>query len=208
MKKSSLIFLVSLFFVSGCGDVPPDMAGMTDSELPPAPAKKIPLLQPDQQTLLDTHNNERALLAKDYNVKPLAWSPQLVAFAQAWADQLLITNTFVHNSVAVRSDKNQTGHDGIVGENLWSGWSTDPNKTFLPADMVMAWINEKSDYNYFGNFCAAEVGKTCGHYTQVVWKNSTVIGCGRAKKSDATGVKEVLVCNYSPAGNVQGHFPY
>jgi len=50
-----------------------------------------------------------------------------------------------------------------------------------------------------------------GHFTQVVWKSTTQLGCGAAK-----GTKTIngtlynafyVVCQYSPAGNVQGQFP-
>jgi hypothetical protein len=41
-----------------------------------------------------------------------------------------------------------------------------------------------------------------GHFTQVVWKGSTSVGCGAA---DCTGYHGVLpsyvVCRYAPAGN-------
>jgi len=49
-----------------------------------------------------------------------------------------------------------------------------------------------------------------GHFTQVVWKNSTELGCGAAQ-----GVKTFqgnqynafyVVCQYGPAGNVIGQF--
>lgn len=37
-----------------------------------------------------------------------------------------------------------------------------------------------------------------GHFTQVVWKATKRLGCGQAGK--------FVVCNYYPAGNVQGQF--
>ena len=38
-----------------------------------------------------------------------------------------------------------------------------------------------------------------GHFTQVVWKSTTQLGCGLAVNR---GNKIYGVCNYSPAGNV------
>lgn len=55
--------------------------------------------------------------------------------------------------------------------------------------------------------CAFFSHHTCrnpnaGHFTQVVWKGSTQVGCGAA---DCTGHSGVLpayvVCRYAPAGN-------
>ena len=36
-----------------------------------------------------------------------------------------------------------------------------------------------------------------GHYTQVVWENTTHVGCGRKKCPDMI----IIFCNYWPAGN-------
>jgi hypothetical protein len=45
-----------------------------------------------------------------------------------------------------------------------------------------------------------------GHFTQVVWKKSQLLGVGMAEKSDASGSRVVVVANYSPAGNYTGQF--
>lgn len=42
-----------------------------------------------------------------------------------------------------------------------------------------------------------------GHFTQLVWKNTTTVGCGAADCNDAGWL---LVCEYNPAGNVVGQF--
>lgn len=43
------------------------------------------------------------------------------------------------------------------------------------------------------------------HYTQIVWAESTMIGCGLTKYKESNGWNSVyLVCNYSPSGNFQG----
>ncbi|KAF8019719.1 hypothetical protein BT93_G0422 [Corymbia citriodora subsp. variegata] len=62
---------------------------------------------------------------------------------------------------------------------------------------------EKPYYNYNSNSCAP--GKICGHYTQVVWRNSVLLGCAKAKC--ATG-GTLVTCNYDPPGNVIGQKSY
>ena len=43
-----------------------------------------------------------------------------------------------------------------------------------------------------------------GHYTQVVWENTTHVGCGRKKCTDMI----IITCNYWPGGNFVGRKPY
>jgi hypothetical protein len=38
----------------------------------------------------------------------------------------------------------------------------------------------------------------CGHYTQIIWRNTTEVGCGMATCSNGS---EIWVCNYNPPGN-------
>ncbi|MDY7012856.1 MAG: CAP domain-containing protein [Cyanobacteriota bacterium] len=36
-----------------------------------------------------------------------------------------------------------------------------------------------------------------GHYTQIVWRKTTQVGCGISQ----AGGNDILVCRYSPPGN-------
>jgi hypothetical protein len=60
------------------------------------------------------------------------------------------------------------------------------------------WYDEVKDYD----FNAARFGMNTGHFTQVVWKGTTELGCGIALgRSWIYGV-----CHYGPPGNVIGAF--
>ena len=76
-----------------------------------------------------------------------------------------------------------------------------------PALSVDAWASEEKKYNYEkGHF-----SETTGHFTQLVWQNTTHVGCGAAKCNNdaANGAKGwFLVCEYTPAGNVDGGYGY
>ena len=45
-----------------------------------------------------------------------------------------------------------------------------------------------------------------GHFTQLVWAGSTAVGCGAAVCDMGVMQSLMLVCNYSPAGNVPGEY--
>lgn len=76
-----------------------------------------------------------------------------------------------------------------------------------PTLAIDAWANEESDYSYDDK----KFTEKTGHFTQLVWQNTTSVGCGlvQCDNSAGNGVKgPYLVCEYSPRGNVQGQFGY
>lgn len=145
--------------------------------------------------MLAAHNAAR----QEVGVPDLTWSAELAEYAQAWANQLLREGgTLRHRSTSERMMSN-------VGENLsGSRSSAEGGAMQHPSRVVAAWVAEQADYDYASNSCAA--GKVCGHYTQIVWRETTEVGCGVARDADAT--REVWVCNYAPAGNFVGERPY
>lgn len=68
--------------------------------------------------------------------------------------------------------------------------------------MISSWGNEKK---YFVNRPSPNFSTTgkfgdVGHYTQIVWRNTTEVGCALASRHG----QDYLVCHYNPAGNVSG----
>lgn len=91
---------------------------------------------------------------------------------------------------------------GPYGENLAEGYT---NVT----SAIDAWAVESDKYRYSPPTGFSE--KT-GHFTQLVWKATTDVGCGVAdcsanlddKNGDGKAVGWFLVCEYWPPGNVVG----
>jgi uncharacterized protein YkwD len=137
-------------------------------------------LSPLAKEMIASHNQVRSQVG----VGPLTWSPSLAAYAQEWANKLAATGQFEHRKTS--------GY----GENLYWG----QGRAASPSNVVTSWANEVSDYNYSNNNCR----DVCGHYTQIVWKNTTEVGCAVAKVRN----EEYWVCNYNPPGNYVGQKPY
>jgi len=68
---------------------------------------------------------------------------------------------------------------------------------------VQDWYDEIKYYDYMNNTC--EEGQMCGHYTQVVWKDTKEVGCAAYQCDDDS---QVWVCQYTPAGNYIGQKPF
>lgn len=127
------------------------------------------------QEWLQAHNNYRTL----HGVPPVTWSDTVAASAQAYADTC------------------PSGHSGSVyGENLaWASY------TMGESGVVQLWYDEEPLYDYNNPGFSYDTG----HFTQVVWKGTSEIGCGFASGCGG-GWPNVWVCQYNPPGNYIGQF--
>ncbi len=136
------------------------------------------------------HNRLRA--QENAGLPDLKWDAKVAAYSKSKMEYLAKNGCTLDHGAG----PNNPGY----GENLFMGGGT----SWTGADAVNGWYEEKSDYSLSDNSCGG--GKVCGHYTQVVWKNSTGLGCYRAVCPNDEGV--IIGCNYNPPGNYVGEKPY
>ncbi|CAL9731715.1 protein Pry1p [Monosporozyma unispora] len=134
-------------------------------------------LSDNASVLLNAHNNKRAL---HQNTPSLTWSSELEAYAQNYANGYDCSGNLIHSG-------------GPYGENLALGYGVE--------GAVEAWYGEISDYD----FSNPGFSENAGHFTQLIWKSSTEVGC--AIKSCGGSWGDYVICSYNPAGNVIGEFP-
>jgi pathogenesis-related protein 1 len=140
-------------------------------------AKRLP---PIGQEMMTAHNSVRARVG----LPPLSWSDELAQHARKWANTLIASGEFSHSG------------SSRYGENLFE----IAGASATAEDVVSAWAAEAKSYNYRNNTCSGR----CGHYTQIVWRDTKLLGCGVARNR----TREVWVCNYEPPGNIVGEWPY
>ena len=126
------------------------------------------------QAMLASHNRYRAR----HCAAPLTWSPRLAEVAQAWA-----------NTLAAKGCAFGHSRGGSYGENLAAGTTGAMD----PGTVVAMWYDEVALYA----FDRPGFSMQTGHFTQVVWRGTTQLGCGVVQ---CKGM-DVWVCNYDPPGN-------
>ncbi|XP_057293689.1 uncharacterized protein LOC130622264 isoform X1 [Hydractinia symbiolongicarpus] len=138
----------------------------------------------DKDACLYAHNKVRSY----HGVGTLSWDERLARDAKNWAIYLIENNCFMHDKRI---------HDG---ENLYV-ISGDP-EFHRVYQAVQEFYEEIRNYD----FVNPEIYKnnhdlfhTVGHFTQVVWKDSTKVGCCVA--FDNALKKTVIVCRYSIGQN-------
>lgn len=111
-----------------------------------------------------------------HGAKALSWSQDAYNYAQNNADSYDCSGVLTHTH-------------GKFGENLAAGFSSGPAA-------VDAWYSEGKtfDYNLYNEY---------NHFTQVVWKSTTQLGCAY-KDCRSQGWGLYVICEYSPPGNVIG----
>lgn len=149
------------------------------------------LLMPEEaDEALAFHNKVRS----DVGVNALVWSTELSAYAQEWADHLVSNNNcqLQHRSNTGMNSQN-------YGENLAINYYSSHSAR----EASEAWYEEIS---LFSNVVLNKDNwYDAGHYSQMVWRNTTQLGMGSAKCPNGS---YVVVANYNPSGNFMGKKAY
>jgi pathogenesis-related protein 1 len=177
---------LGFLLVAGCAQQAGKPGGdRAPSQSPPATksGSGTTMAAGDVRAILAYHNKVRT----DVGVGPLRWSAGLASYAQEWADHLADTTC----KMAHRSEHK-------YGENLFQGTAGH----FSAEDAAKAWETEKKDYG--GGALTPTNWHPAGHYTQMVWRETTAFGCGEALCRNTL----IVACNYDPPGNVLGRKPY
>lgn len=140
------------------------------------------LRKAEAKDFLSVHNAARATVG----VRPLRWSARVAAHAQRWAEHLAAIDRLKHRPAP-----------RLYGENL----AAASRRKFTTGDAARLWLRERGRYR--ARFLTG--GWRTGHYTQMVWRTSTEVGCGIARAADGT---VYVVANYSPPGNIFGQSAY
>jgi uncharacterized protein YkwD len=137
------------------------------------------------------HNEARAAVMPVATpaLPTMEWSSTIAASAQTFVENCVFADTM-----------------GPYGSNAFAGTGT-----YTPAQVVAAWVGEDANYDYATNSCTPN--QQCGHYTQVVWRDSVKLGCGTKTCTTnspfgGSAPWELWVCNYDPPGNYIGMKPY
>ncbi|CAH0725316.1 unnamed protein product, partial [Brenthis ino] len=163
----------------------------------------------EKQAIVDAHNRLRQSVALGQvssqppaaNMMEMVWDDELAVTAQRWADQC----TTAHDRAAQRD----VGRFP-VGQNLAATWTTRPPSEQADSEpdfmkQINAWFDEVHIYG----FKPISGGHGTGHYSQLVWGETSHVGCGYTFYYDNTrGYTKLYVCNYGPGGNVIGANPY
>ncbi|KXN92984.1 Cell wall protein PRY3 [Leucoagaricus sp. SymC.cos] len=133
--------------------------------------------------VLSLHNSNRV----HYGASALSYDNNLASGAASYAGQCNWGHSF---------------SGGNYGENLFASGGSGG----IIQGAVGLWMDEASRYDYNN----PGFSEATGHFTQVVWKSTTTLGCGTHVCNTGSpfglGDWTYTVCRYTPAGNVIGQF--
>lgn len=192
----STVFFLATICTSAC--VPTKNINSSGTASQPATNSKTASFAPetdsrvDSTAMLTVHNQWRAKVG----VPALRWSAQLADMAQQWADQLAASGCQYSHS-----GRSQYGENIFFASPVtWSSGRTEMQQV-TPKKVTADWGNEGRQYDYATNYCSG----SCGHYTQLVWRDTKEVDCGMAVCDNNA---QLWVCNYFPVGNVMDQRPY
>ncbi|KAF2879388.1 hypothetical protein ILUMI_26783, partial [Ignelater luminosus] len=163
------------------------------------------LKQSEKMLILQRHNHYRDLVARGgkgrlkmfnnktlppaSNMRELVWDVELEFLAQCWANQCILG----HDACSIKLDATS------VGQNLGYGTKSIPK-------FITSFFDEHvnvSNASVLAHY-VRDKNRTIGHFTQMVYAETTQLGCAKSTFFKMNKMQTFLVCNYAPAGNDPG----
>ncbi|SJL02302.1 uncharacterized protein ARMOST_05628 [Armillaria ostoyae] len=141
----------------------------------------------DAYTFLSTHNAIRI----QHGASPLTWSYTLADAAQLWVNQCEFRAT-----------------DGQLLDTSY-GEIIEAGSGEVSIEIAVAsFVADEGTFTFFLSADYTDGSDVLNHFTQVVWKPTTELGCARNTACngifDTGGSQTLIVCLYNPPGNVIG----
>ena len=156
----------------------------------------------DHDTMVQAHNTWRT----EVGTPPIVWSTELETKAAQWAKVLQQKNCAMQHSGPGENLYWASGQKHANSKDKNGNWIWQVTlQNITEEGVVNSWAEEKQWYQHATNRCKAPRGQSCGHYTQVVWKDTSKVGCAMAACKDKS---QIWVCNYTPVGNIVEQNPY
>ncbi|CAJ1968416.1 unnamed protein product [Sphenostylis stenocarpa] len=136
------------------------------------------------EEFLHAHNWVR----NQYQLPAFEWDEKLASYSRSYLMERYEDCLLVHSN-------------SMYGENIFWG----KMRYWTPSDATYYWYQEKQWYDFKTLTCAPPP-KACGHFTQVVWRDSHRIGCALQNCQDPS-MGMLIACEYDPAGNYENENP-
>jgi pathogenesis-related protein 1 len=180
------------------------------------------LKEDERAAFLKAHNDARAVVG----LEPLNWSDELATYSLEWLQE---TNdkyvaAVIGSDIKAKRNLPPIEHrprEGLFaqkfGENIYGSYASPPPEAGTTGPKAVAsWLAEKQGFDTLNSqkpyVVGDEKGTVVGHYTQIIWKDTTKVGASKwiCKTKDNGGNEylfEVVLANYDPPGNDRGKSP-
>ncbi|XP_014228227.1 venom allergen 5-like [Trichogramma pretiosum] len=169
------------------------------------------LLEAEKQSIVKLHNQLRQRVAQGLETRgspgpqpaarympDLVWDNELAAMAQRWA-----------NTCRQSVDSCRNTERFPVGQSVGYRGTTGNAHSLRVTSIVQDWYDQVVYHDGarvsagFRNRGADQ--RYVGTYTQIVWADTSYVGCGSTRYRDGRYNTLYLVCNYGPSGNIVGY---
>ena len=155
--------------------------------------------------IVEAHNKYRARIANGEewlgspgpqpgasNMQEMVWDAELATVAQKHADQCV----FEHDCSDCRRVQRFR-----VGQNLYIYKQTIRSAPVNWKRAIASWYDEVKLFSKF-HVSPFKFSHETGHYSQLLWADTTLVGCGATTFREGRWFSTLYTCNYGPGGNV------